>query len=69
MVKIVSTQNINFGQPRIDGTGVSVRVIAGRFKAGESVDELAQDYKMTREEIEACLRYELTRTHKRPAHT
>jgi uncharacterized protein (DUF433 family) len=48
-----------FGRPVLAGIGISTGVIAERYKAGESVDELAKDYGCTRPEIEEALRCEL----------
>lgn len=68
MKPIVKTDpQICFGKPQIKG--VAVDVIVGRFIAGESVEQLQTDYGMFRFQIEAALRYWLTRKRKRPAHT
>lgn len=55
---IVIDPRISFGRPVIAGTGIPTAVIRERWKAGESVDALAEDYDRTREEIEEALRYE-----------
>lgn len=47
------------GGARLRGT--RTRIIAGRFLAGESVEELAQDYCLLEPEVEMALRYELAR--------
>lgn len=49
---------ISFGRPVLVGTGVPTDVIAERFYAGESPDELAQDYAITRDQVEEAVRYE-----------
>src|SRR5438270_6819476 len=41
---IVIDPFISFGKAVIAGTGVSTDIVAERFKAGESADELANDY-------------------------
>ena len=43
----------------IAGTGLATEVIAERYKAGESIEELARDYERKAEEIEEAVRCEL----------
>lgn len=50
---------IAFGRPAIAGTSVRTEVVASRLKAGESVQELAEDYGLPLPEIEEAIRYEL----------
>jgi uncharacterized protein (DUF433 family) len=47
-----------FGKPTIAGTGISTFVIADRYLAGESPDDIAKDYDRSREEIDAAIRWE-----------
>ncbi|PYL11616.1 MAG: hypothetical protein DMF48_06000 [Verrucomicrobia bacterium] len=56
---IVIDPFISFGKAVITGTGVSTDIVAERFKAGESADELANDYGCDREKIEEAIRCEL----------
>ena len=49
---------IKFGKPCLAGTRISTSVIAERHKAGDSVEELAEDYGCSPAEITAGLRYE-----------
>jgi uncharacterized protein (DUF433 family) len=49
---------IRFGQPCLAGTRITTSVIAERHKAGDSVEELAEDYGRSPAEISAGLRYE-----------
>ena len=49
---------IAFGRPTITGTGIATNVIAGRFGAGEKVEELAKDYELTETQIDEALEYE-----------
>jgi uncharacterized protein (DUF433 family) len=49
---------IAFGRPVLTGTGIPTEMIAERFNAGESIDELAADYDRRREEIEEAIRFE-----------
>ena len=57
---IVIDPFMSFGKAVIAGTGVSTDIVAGRFKAGESPDELAKDYGCAREKIEEAIRCELS---------
>lgn len=49
---------ISGGRPVIAGTGLATEIIAERFKAGESIQELAEDYERTEAEIEEAIRCE-----------
>jgi uncharacterized protein (DUF433 family) len=57
---IVIDPFISFGKAVITGTGVSTDIVAERFKAGESAEELANDYGCDREKIEEAIRCELS---------
>lgn len=50
---------VSFGRPVLAGTGVPTAVIADRYKAGESIESLADDYGRSRLEIEDAIRSEL----------
>ena len=50
---------VQFGRPCLLGTGVPTDVIAERYKAGESIESLVEDYGQAREHIEEAIRYEL----------
>ena len=55
---IVIDPRRGFGQPVIAGTGIEARIITERYRAGESVAELAQDYRLDAEKIEDAIRCE-----------
>ena len=57
---VVIDPHVSFGRPVIVGTGIPTAVIAERYKAGESVDDLADDYGRRRLEIEEAIRCELS---------
>jgi len=57
---IVIDPFISFGKAVITGTGVSTDIVTERFKAGESADDLANDYGCAREKIEEAIRCELS---------
>jgi uncharacterized protein (DUF433 family) len=50
---------LSVGRPVIAGTGLATEVIAERYKAGESVSDLAKDYERKQAEIEEAIRCEL----------
>lgn len=50
---------LGFGRPVIEGTGIRTEVIVGRFRAGELIDSIAEDYGRLRIEIEEIVRSEL----------
>lgn len=56
---IVIDPHISFGRPVLAGTGIATTIIAQRYKAGESIEELAEDYGRSRSEIEEAIRCEL----------
>jgi len=57
--KIISLNPaIAAGRPVIDGTGVSTAVIASRFFARESVQNLAREYELSERQIEEAIRWE-----------
>jgi uncharacterized protein (DUF433 family) len=50
---------IAFGRPVLAGTGIPTAVLADRYKAGESMQELAADYECERDLVEEAIRCEL----------
>lgn len=56
---VVIDPRIQFGRPVLVGTGIPTAVIAERYKAGESVADLAEDYGRNPTEIEEAIRCEL----------
>ena len=56
---VVIDPYVSFGRPVLVGTGIPTAVIAERYKAGESVDQLGNDYGRERDEIEEAIRCEL----------
>jgi len=56
---VVIDPALSAGRPVIAGTGLATEVIAERYKAGESIEELARDYERDEKEIEEAVRCEL----------
>ncbi len=50
---------ISFGRPTITGTGITTSILAERYKAGDSMDALADDYGCERAQVEEAVRCEL----------
>ena len=50
---------VSFGRPILVGTGIPTAVIAERYKAGESIQALADDYERSPCDIEEAIRCEL----------
>jgi uncharacterized protein (DUF433 family) len=49
---------VGFGKPVIAGTGISTAVVASRFNARESIDDLASEYGVKPRQIEEAIRWE-----------
>ena len=56
---ILIDPRIAFGRPVLAGTGIATSTVAERYKAGESIAALADDYGRRAEEIEEAVRCEL----------
>jgi uncharacterized protein (DUF433 family) len=56
---VVIDPSLAAGRPVLKGTGLATGILAERYKAGESVAELARDYERTEAEIEEAIRCEL----------
>jgi uncharacterized protein (DUF433 family) len=57
---LVIDPRISFGRPVLIGTGIPTSVMAQRYKAGESISELAEDYGCNHLQIEEAIRCELS---------
>jgi uncharacterized protein (DUF433 family) len=47
------------GRPIVTGTGIRTEILFSRFKAGESVVEIAADYMLRPSQIEDAIRFEI----------
>lgn len=57
--KVISINaRVAFGKPVVSGTGIPTSVIAERYKTGESIAEIADDYRLEADQIEEAIRYE-----------
>jgi uncharacterized protein (DUF433 family) len=55
---VVMTPMVSFGRPVIAGTGVPVADIFERYRAGDSVDDLARDFRLKTDDVEEAIRCE-----------
>ena len=55
---VVIDPRISFGRPILVGTGIPTAVLAERYKAGDSIDDLVDDYGCDRLKIEEAIRCE-----------
>lgn len=58
---VVIDPRVAFGRPVLRGRAVPTAVLADRFKAGDTLQQLAGDYDTSTEEIEEAIRCELDR--------
>lgn len=56
---IVIDPHLSFGRPVLAGTGIATVIIAERYKAGETINDLASDYGRITSDIEEAIRCEL----------
>ena len=56
---VVIDPRMCFGRPSIVDTGISTEIVAERYKAGESMDDLVSDYGLGRQLVEEAIRCEL----------
>jgi uncharacterized protein (DUF433 family) len=57
---VVIDPRIAFGRLTIAGTGIATNVLKERYKAGDSIEELADDYDCDRLSVEEAIRCELS---------
>jgi len=57
MGRIVVDPKVRHGKPVIKGTRVSVDVILGSLAGGMSVEEVADEYGITRDDVLAAIEY------------
>lgn len=48
---------VKFGKPVIAGTRVPVDLVVGKIAGGMTIDEVATEYELTREQVQATLKY------------
>ena len=58
---IIVDPEIRFGKPVIEGTRVPVELVVGKLGGGMSMDEVMDEYALTREDVLAALSYGVVR--------
>jgi len=51
---------VSFGKPVLAGTGISTAVVAGRFRARDSLQDLATEYRIDLQTLEDAIRWEMS---------
>lgn len=59
---VVIDPDYGYGLPVVANSGVRTESIAGQFEAGESVDQIAEDFGVSRDDVCHALRFELLRS-------
>jgi len=54
---ILVDEAVRFGRPVLQGTRVPVELVVGKLAAGMTMDEIVEEYGVTREGILAALAY------------
>jgi uncharacterized protein (DUF433 family) len=61
----VSTPGVLGGKPCIDGTRISVELILKQLALGDSIEDLIDDYDITREQTLAALAFAYDQLHEK----
>jgi len=54
---VALNHRVSGGRPVILGTGILVKIVASRARAGESLDDLARNYQISRADVRDAIRY------------
>ena len=54
---ITMDPDVRFGKPCIAGTRIDVATVVGAVAAGENLETIEEEYSLTREQVQAALRY------------
>lgn len=55
--RITVDEKIRFGKPVIQGTRMPVDLVVGKLAGGMGIEEVMEEYELTREEVLAALAY------------
>ena len=55
--RIVVDEHVRFGRPVVAGTRVPVELVVGKLAGGMSVEAVAAEYELTRDDVLAALAY------------
>jgi uncharacterized protein (DUF433 family) len=54
---ITMDPEVRFGKPCIKGTRIDVATVLGRFAAGDKIEDIQEDYQLTRDQVLAAFSY------------
>lgn len=55
--RITVDSKVRFGKPVIEGTRVPVELVIGQLAGGMTMEEVAQEYDLTLDDLRAALKY------------
>lgn len=55
---VVIDPRLSFGRPVLAGTTVPTEILGERFRAGDSIQDLARDYRLRPDQVEVAIRWE-----------
>lgn len=56
--RIITSQDVLFGKPRIKGTRISVEQILSCLEEGYTVEKIIKEFpEITKEDVRACIKY------------
>jgi uncharacterized protein (DUF433 family) len=55
--RITVDEKVRFGRPVIQGTRVPVELVVGKLAGGMTIEEVAEEYELMREDVFAALAY------------
>lgn len=55
--RIVVDSEIRHGKPTIEGTRLPVEIVVGRLSGSMSIEEIMNEYMLSREDVQAALGY------------
>lgn len=59
--KIVQNQSVHFGEPVVEGTRVTVSAIVGAIASGDTLEQVAEDYGISKEDVLEAVNFALER--------
>jgi uncharacterized protein (DUF433 family) len=54
---ITMDPGVRFGKPCIKGTRIDVATVLGRFASGDKMEDIEEDYQLSRDQVMAVLAY------------
>ncbi len=55
--RIVVDEQVRFGKPVVKDTRVAVTTVLGHLAAGDTPEDIAEDYGITKDDVLACVAY------------